>query len=218
MKITLLLILTAFVSYLLGGINGAIIASNYVHRRDVRLSGSGNAGLTNFYRVFGAKGIALLVFIDVGKGMLAVFLGGFLLSKTGDYEFIGRNFALFCLVMGHNYPVYYGFRGGKGILCGVSGAFVVDWRAGMICLLIFAVLVGATKIVSLGSILGSASYPVILLSLGYTGLGVWLGLFAVLLMLLKHSGNLVRIIKGSEPRISFRKNITYKLDDNEYRQ
>ncbi len=217
MKITLLLILIAAIAYFLGGINGAIITSRYIYRRDVRASGSGNAGLTNFYRVFGAKGLAMVAVIDVGKGLLAALIGGWLLSLAGDYAEIGRSFAVFCLVLGHDFPVYYGFRGGKGILCGVAGAFIVDWRAGMICLLIFAIAVGTTRLVSLGSVLGTISYPVTLLSVGYTGLTVWLAFFAILLILIKHSGNIVRLIQGTEPRVDLRRNVTHKLDEEEFR-
>ena len=111
-----LLAAIAVFSYLLGGLNGAIIASKYVFHRDVRDYGSGNAGLTNFYRTFGAPGLAIVIGTDVLKTVIAVVAGGLIMGTQGAAA-TGQVFAGFCVMLGHIYPVFYGFRGGKGVLC-----------------------------------------------------------------------------------------------------
>ena len=111
-----LLAAIAVFSYLLGGLNGAIIASKYVFHRDVRDYGSGNAGLTNFFRTFGAPGLAIVIGTDVLKTVIAVVAGGLIMGTQGAAA-TGQVFAGFCVMLGHIYPVFYGFRGGKGVLC-----------------------------------------------------------------------------------------------------
>lgn len=223
MIITVVLIFSAVFAYLLSSVNGAIIASRYVFRRDVREMGSGNAGLTNFYRNFGTRGMALVVGIDVVKGVLSALLGGWLLGLTaGDYagalDFvaIGRLFGTFCCVLGHCLPVFHGFRGGKGILCGAAAAFVVDWRAGLICLVVFGIAFGLTRYVSLGSVLGSVSFPITIAVLGYGSLAFTLASFSVALILVGHRSNIVRLISRSESKFEFKKNVTRKLDQDEF--
>ena len=115
-----LLAAIAVFSYLLGGLNGAIIASKYVFHRDVRDYGSGNAGLTNFFRTFGAPGLAIVIGTDVLKTVIAVVAGGLIMGTQGAAS-TGQVFAGFCVMLGHIYPVFYGFRGGKGVLCHRTG-------------------------------------------------------------------------------------------------
>lgn len=217
MKITLLLIAITVIAYFLGGLNGAIITSRYVYRRDVRTLGSGNAGLTNFYRVFGAKGLATVAAIDILKGVISALIGGLLLGFTGEGNAdVGRCFAAFCVVLGHCFPLYYGFKGGKGVLCGISAAMVADWRAGMICILIFGVIVVFTRWVSLASLVGALSCPVAMLGLGHSTLSFELILFAAALIVLRHAENIVRLIRGTESKFEFRRDVTYKLDEDEF--
>ena len=108
-----LLAAIAVFSYLLGGLNGAIIASKYVFHRDVRDYGSGNAGLTNFYRTFGVPGLAIVIGTDVLKTVIAVVAGGLIMGTQGAAA-TGQVFAGFCVMLGHIYPVFYGFRCGRG--------------------------------------------------------------------------------------------------------
>lgn len=223
MIITLVLIVAAAVSYFLGSVNGAIIASRYVFRRDVRDLGSGNAGLTNFYRSFGTRGMALVVGIDVVKGVLAALLSGWLLGLTAgdyagslDFTAIGRLFGTFCCVLGHCLPVFHGFRGGKGILCGAAAAFVVDWRAGLICFVVFGIAFVLTRFVSLGSILGAISFPITIAVRGYGSLAFTLAAFSVALILIGHRSNIARLISRSESKFEFKKNVTRKLDGDEF--
>ena len=187
-----LLVLIAAAAYVLGSVNGSIIVSRYLFHSDVRTMGSGNAGLTNFYRNYGPKGIAGVLGIDIAKGVLAALIGGLVFPlATGDqalkpeYVDIGRLFAVFCLILGHVFPVFYGFRGGKGILCGVSAVFIVDYNAGVIALVVFVLAFLLTRYVSLGSVLGTISVPVTLLAKGFSGLCLILACLSVLLVIMK---------------------------------
>lgn len=225
MLITVMLIASAAIAYFFGSINGSIIVSNLMFRSDVRERGSGNAGLTNFYRNFGVKGMAGVVGIDVAKGVLGALVGGWLLALAAPetpetmaayFSDTGHMFAAVFVVLGHVFPIFYDFRGGKGILCGVSAAFIVDWRAGMICLLIFGITFLLTRYVSLGSVLGALSFPVAMLGLGHTGLPVTLSLLAVAMIVAKHGGNIVRLIRRKEPKFELKRDITHKLDEDKF--
>ena len=154
-----LLAAIAVFSYLLGGLNGAIIASKYVFHRDVRDYGSGNAGLTNFYRTFGAPGLAIVIGTDVLKTVIAVVAGGLIMGTQGAAS-TGQVFAGFCVMLGHIYPVFYGFRGGKGVLCAETMLLIVSFPTGLVSLLIFVGIVWATRYVSLGSICGALIAPI----------------------------------------------------------
>lgn len=218
-----LLVLIAAIAYILGSVNGSIIVSRYLFHSDVRTMGSGNAGLTNFYRNYGPKGIAGVLGIDIAKGVLAALIGGLVFPlATGDqalkpeYVDIGRLFAVFCLILGHVFPVFYGFRGGKGILCGVSAVFIVDYNAGVIALVVFVLAFLLTRYVSLGSVLGTISVPVTLLAKGFSGLCLILACLSVLLVIMKHGENIVRIIRHKEPRFVFRRDISHKLDEDNF--
>ncbi len=199
---TFFLILTALIAYALGSVNGAIIACRFVFRKDVRLYGSGNAGLTNYYRSFGTPGIVILVLIDVLKTVAAVLIGGALMNRF-DVRETGMLFAGFCTILGHMFPAYYQFRGGKGVLCGVTMAFLVDWRVGLCCLLTFLILLLFTRYVSLGSVVGSALCPVYLWVFGHDRLSIILGALCALLIVIKHAENIVRLIGGTERRLEF---------------
>ena len=213
----------AIAAYLLGSVNGAIIVSRYLFHSDVRTMGSGNAGLTNFYRNYGAKGIAGVLGIDIAKGALAPLIGGLVFGlATSDplleqeYLRVGRLFATFCLVLGHVFPVFYGFRGGKGILCGAAATFVIDYNAGVIALVVFALAFLLTRYVSLGSNLGAVSVPVTLVAKGFSGLCMILIGLSVLLIIMKHAENIVRIARHREARFVFRRDLSHKLDDDKF--
>lgn len=204
MKLTLFLAIIAIVSYLLGGMNGAIITSLNFFRKDVRKFGSGNAGLTNFTRVFGSNGAILVVLVDVLKTVASILFGRWLLGTLG-YPSVGTLFAGFCAMLGHIYPVYYSFHGGKAALCGGVLVWMIDWRVGLICYLIFIIVVVFTKYVSLGSMLGGLCMPAAVLAFGYEGLDVILALLCSLLIIFAHRENIVRLIKGTESKLSIGK-------------
>ena len=197
---TLYLILIAIISYALGSLNGAIIAGHFILHKDVRRYGSRNAGLTNYYRNFGTTGIIVLVLIDVLKTVIAVLIGGALMNKV-DAKEVGMLFAGFCVILGHMFPALFQFRGGKGVLSGITMAFLVDWRVGLCCLLTFLILLLFTRYVSLGSVVGSALCPVYLWIFGHERLSIILGALCALLIVIKHAENIVRLISGTERRI-----------------
>ena len=199
----ILLILTAVVAYFLGGINGSIISSMSFFHRDVRNYGSGNAGLTNYLRTFGASSLGVVALIDILKSVIAVFIGGWLMHFV-DARMVGRLFAGFCLVMGHMYPIYYNFRGGKGVLCAGVLSLMVDWRVGLVCWAAFLIVVIFTRYVSLGSMIGSLCMPVFMWIFNYDTLEGLLALLIALLVVVKHAENIVRLIGGTENRLNLR--------------
>lgn len=220
MLITLMLALTAIIGYLMGSVNGSIIISKYLFGSDVRRQGSGNAGLTNFYRTYGITGIVGVIAIDVLKGVLGTLIGGLLLNLAAPAGFeaeftdVGRLVATFCVILGHVFPIFYDFKGGKGILTGVSCVFVVDYHAAIIALVIFAIVVVATHYVSLGSVLSTLSVPVTLLANGFSGICMILTIVSVALIVIKHAENISRLIHHKEPKISFKKDLSHKLDND----
>lgn len=220
MLITLMLALTAIIGYIMGSVNGSIIVSRFLFGSDVRRQGSGNAGLTNFYRTYGITGIVGVIAIDVLKGVLGTLIGGLLLNLAAPAGFeaeftdVGRLVATFCVILGHVFPIFYGFKGGKGILTGVSCVFVVDYHAAVIALVIFAIVVVATHYVSLGSVLSTLSVPVTLLANGFSGICMILTIVSVALIVIKHAENISRLIHHKEPKISFKKDLSHKLDND----
>ena len=193
-----LVFLAAVASYLLGNLNGAVIASSVIAHDDVRSHGSGNAGLTNFIRNYGAKSAILVIVIDVGKGVLACFASGMLLAGYGYYEYGVALGALF-VILGHDFPVFLNFKGGKGILTGVTVAVMMDWRIGLFVFGIFLVAYFLTHYVSLGSVLSSGSFGFIY---AYFHWGNWFPIFVGLtlsgLIVWMHRANILRLIKGEE--------------------
>ena len=202
----LLMLAVAVPAYVLGSLNGAIIASFGIYRKDIRKYGSGNPGLTNFYRVFGKGGAVMVVLVDVAKTVVPVLVGGYLFGRFWDMVFFGRIFAGFFVVLGHCFPVFYGFRGGKGVMAVGTILIVVDWRMALIAWGVFILIFLTTRLVSLGSILGSVTFPVVqyLWSIGGAKELIFSSLCA-LLLIIRHKDNLLRLLKGKESRFSFKK-------------
>ena len=192
-------ILTAVISYLLGNLNGAVLISRAVAHEDVRTKGSGNAGLTNFTRNYGAHTSVFVILIDVGKAVAACLLGGLLLKGYGHYMDGVALGGLF-VILGHDFPALLGFKGGKGILSGVTVALMLDWRIGLFVFGIFLVAYFLTKYVSLGSVLSSGSFG-FFYAWAHWGEGwfpIVVGFFLSGLIVWMHRGNIVRLVKGEE--------------------
>lgn len=195
----------AVIAYLCGCFNGAVIVSKYILRDDVRGHGSGNAGLTNFFRTFGGPLTLLVLALDVVKAIIAVLIGGTLASGLRDGELViyGKYWAaLFCL-LGHMFPCMFGFRGGKGILSGGTVLWMVDWRIGLVCWGLFLLLTVLTRYVSLGSCAAGAAFP--FAAWFFQRDAVLTALAAVIggLILFQHRGNLGRLFAGTENKLSF---------------
>ena len=195
--------------YLLGSLNGAILISRWLRGEDIRTKGSGNAGLTNFYRNYGGLDTLLVLLIDVGKTVLACFIGRWIMNAY-DPNWINEG-AMLCgglSVLGHVFPLYFGFRGGKGILtCGTLAAFI-DWRIIAILLGIFLIVVIITRYVSLGSVIACVVYPFLFLWRYPQENRIMMTIMAFCLAglaILMHRSNIKRLFAGTERKFSFHK-------------
>ena len=189
------ILVTFLACYFLGSHNGAICVSLML-KDDVRNHGSGNAGLTNFIRNYGVSHALLVVAIDVGKAILACLLGGLMFP---EYVTAGRSLAGVAVMLGHDFPILQGFRGGKGILSGWFIAFMIDWRVGAVIGVVFALGYLQTQYVSLGSVLAAATFGVgFLVAYPHDPLVTVGTTFMSLLTLFQHRSNILRLVKGQE--------------------
>ena len=200
--------LAAVLSYFCGCFNGAVIVSKYILRNDVRTHGSGNAGLTNFYRTFGGPLTIVVILLDVVKAVVAVLLGVWIFGSVlghgaQPWVALGKYWAgTFCL-LGHMFPCMFQFKGGKGILSGGTIAIMIDWRVALVvwgCFLVLAVL---TRYVSLGSSAAGAAFPIATGVVYQDVLLLVMGLFIGGLIVWKHRGNLQRLAAGTESKFHF---------------
>ena len=189
------ILVTALACYFLGNHNGAICVSHMLHD-DVRSHGSGNAGLTNFIRNYGASRSLLVIAIDVLKAVLACLLGGLMFP---EYAIAGRTLGGVCVMLGHDFPALQGFRGGKGILSGWFIAFMIDWRVGVLIAIVFFTAYLLTQYVSLGSILSAITFGIGFVYFYPHDILVVAGtVFMRLLTVFQHRENLKRLLKGTE--------------------
>jgi glycerol-3-phosphate acyltransferase PlsY len=196
--------LTLLVSYLLGCFNGSVMTSHFIIRDDVRQHGSGNAGLTNFYRTYGARYALCVIVCDMGKTVLACLIGGYLMHwVVGDWT-LGLLIAGIGCELGHMFPVFFGLRGGKGILSGGVLVLMLDWRVALIAWGLFAVLWLTTRYVSLGSVAATASMPVsVFFLLGHNWLYTVLSAAIAALVIWCHRGNIQRLLSGTEKKFQW---------------
>ena len=204
MSVVFTVALTLLVSYLLGCFNGSVMTSHFIIRDDVRQHGSGNAGLTNFYRTYGARYALCVIVCDMGKTVLACLIGGYLMHwVVGDWT-LGLLIAGIGCELGHMFPVFFGLRGGKGILSGGVLVLLLDWRVALIAWGLFAVLWLTTRYVSLGSIAATASMPVsVFLLMGHNWLYTVLSAAIAALVIWCHRGNIQRLLSGTEKKFQW---------------
>ena len=192
-----LLVLTVVIGYLLGNINGAVCISRLMGD-DVRSHGSGNAGLTNFIRSYGAGRSLAVILIDAGKAVLACTATGLLIQPYCGYT-MGAALGGLAVMLGHNFPALLGFRGGKGVLSGLFIALSIDWRIALILLVVFFGAYLLTKYVSLGSVLAAAAFCICFVVFHWQepvvmACGVVMGGMVIFM----HRSNIVRLLKGQE--------------------
>ena len=209
--------MTAIAAYLLGSINFGIIVVKLKNDKDVRQYGSGGAGATNVMRNFGKSAALLTTLGDFSKGALALFLGRFMLDSGNIFGLIatyGAMAAALFAVLGHTRPLFFGFKGGKGVVTSASVLLFVDWRVFLIGLGVFIIVFVFTRTVSAGSILGSFTAP---FTMGiFHDWDIWLVVMMALLaawVIYCHSSNIKRLLKGTEPKLSLKKSeIVEKYD------
>ncbi|OUP66147.1 acyl-phosphate glycerol 3-phosphate acyltransferase [Pseudoflavonifractor sp. An176] len=196
----------AVLAYFLGCFNGAVVVSRYILRDDVRNHGSGNAGLTNFYRTFGGPLTLVVILSDAVKAVVAVLFAMWIAgSISPELIALSKYWAgLFCL-LGHMFPVTFQFRGGKGILSGGTIALMMDWRVALVVWGGFLILAIATRYVSLGSCWAGLSFPFVTWFVYQDELITVLAVIIGGLILWKHRGNMVRIAKGTESKFALHK-------------
>lgn len=205
-------VVTAAIAYFCGCFNGAVIVSKYILRDDVRTHGSGNAGLTNFYRTFGGPLTFVVILTDVLKAIVAVLVGVWL---TGQLLPIPDQVAqqtatamaeywtgLFCL-LGHMFPFMFQFKGGKGILSGGTIAIMIDWRVALVVWGGFLILAILTRYVSLGSSSTGITLPIITWIVYQDWLILILSIIIGGLIIFKHRTNLQRLAAGNESKFTF---------------
>ena len=188
-------------SYFLGCLNGSVMVSHFIIHDDVRQHGSGNAGLTNFYRTYGAKYALFVILFDMGKTVLACLLGGAMFGHLFGDRTLGVLLGGLGCELGHMFPVFFGFKGGKGILSGGTLVWLLNWRIGLIAWGLFAVLWLLTRYVSLGSLCATLSMPVS--TYFFCGRSVLYTVLAVLvasLVVWCHRENITRLLRHEERR------------------
>ena len=195
--------LIVVIGYILGNLNGAIVISKWMMHDDVRSHGSGNAGLTNFFRTYGGFQSLLVILLDAGKCVAACLIARALLP---EYALIATMAAGLAVILGHSYPAAAGFRGGKGIMCGAALAACADWRVFVLILTIFVLTVLLTRYVSLGSVLAAVAFGIGFFVLHW---GNWpvciLADVTAAFVIFRHRSNIARLVKGTESKLTFRK-------------
>lgn len=209
-------IIIALIAYAIGSINFSVIISKKVAGFDVREKGSGNAGSTNMLRSVGKKAAAITLVCDILKGVVSIAIAvalGNIISDTNKELLV--QIAGVAVVIGHTFPIFFGFKGGKGVATSLGVLLISNWQIGLICLVFALVLMALTRIVSLGSCGAAVLYPVLTLFINqhYTVLtegkdGKSYLIYSIILaviVLYNHRSNIKRLLNGTENKLSFKK-------------
>lgn len=208
----LVYIIVAVVAYLLGSISFSVIISKKMAGFDVREKGSGNAGTTNVLRSVGKKAAVITLILDVLKGVLAVlvaYIAGNIVKEGVDKALLIQIAGLLVIV-GHTFPIFFGFKGGKGIATALGVLLITNWNIGLICLVFALVLMALTKMVSLGSISAAILFPVLILFMPHTaylvdGNYIIYSILIAVLVVFNHRANVKRLLNGTENKLDFKK-------------
>lgn len=199
--------LSIIIGYLFGSLNGSLIIGKVFYNKDIRKHGSGNAGTTNTLRILGKNAAIAVIVIDILKGIIACVIGGLLVGNIETFGYIGMYFAGLAAVIGHNWPIFFSFKGGKGVLTTFTVMLYISPIPALICLGIFIIVVAFTRYVSLGSIVAAAFWPLISFIFNLPITLIILGIFMVALIIVRHKENIVRLINRTEKKLSFKKTI-----------
>lgn len=228
----ILLIIAFLVPYLLGSVNFSIVLSKAFKGDDIRNSGSGNAGATNMLRTYGKKLAILTLVLDILKGVIAVLLGVLLAAFVSNFvvsvgnEGIAVSHSVFSriqgqmpfykyisavgVILGHNFPLYFGFKGGKGVATSLGTILTLNWQVGLIVVLFALTIMAVTRYVSLGSVMGAVIFVAVDLSymIFTDGFSVGVLVFDIIiaaLLILRHHQNIKRLINGTENKLGSKK-------------
>ena len=202
-------IIITVIAYLIGSINFSVIISKKMAGFDLREKGSGNAGTTNILRTVGKKAAAITLICDILKGVIAIFIAK--LTSNIWQELDGAllvQLAGIFVVIGHTFPVFFKFKGGKGVATSLGVLLTLNWQIGLICLVFALVLIALTRMVSVGSIAAAILYPVltIFISQNYIVPGSYIisSIILAILIVFNHRSNVKRLLTGTENKISFK--------------
>ena len=199
-----ILLLMAVMGYLFGSLNFAVIIGKLFYQTDVRQHGSGNAGATNVQRTLGSKAAAFVALGDFLKGIVAYCIA-YLVGGVFEQSVLFACICGFAAVIGHNYPLYFHFKGGKGILTSLGLSFAIDWRAALITLVVSILIIALSRYVSLGSILGCTANVGMVFLFGAEPLKIWFIALLAVLAIVRHHANIRRLIKGEESKLGAKK-------------
>ncbi len=201
------------VAYIFGSVNTAVVLSKLMYGEDIRTKGSGNAGMTNMMRTYGKGPAALTLLGDMLKTLLGMFFGTCMLGVNGAYIA-----GLFC-VLGHIAPIFYHFRGGKGVAATAMMLLYLNWFVFLVMLVIFVLIVASTKYLSLGSVMGMLIFPLVLNRFDTVeqdrGLRLIVSLVVMSLVVFMHRSNIKRIMNGTENKFAFKKTKKKQSDESE---
>ncbi len=203
------ILLVMIIGYFLGSLNTSIVVGR-IYGTDIRKHGSGNAGMTNTLRTLGKTAAVLVIFGDILKGVLSYIIGNVIITSIPDsitlsISGIGGMVGGIAAIVGHNWPIYFGFKGGKGILTSFSVVMMMDWKLGLILLGVFVIIVAISRYVSLGSILACVAFPIGAAIKGNTPIFIIFAAILSILAITRHNGNIKRLLNGTESKIGEKK-------------
>ena len=205
-------VVTAIIAYLIGSVNFSVIISKKMAGFDVREKGSGNAGTTNMLRSVGKKAAAITLICDILKGVVAILIAMFIgWAFQVENKSLLVQIAGIAVVIGHTFPIFFGFKGGKGVATSLGILIMSNWQIGLICLVFGVLLIVLTRMVSLGSCAAAVLFPVLTLFItdNYIvsqGSGYFIySIILAVIVLFNHRSNIKRILAGKENKISFKK-------------
>ena len=207
-------IVMAIIAYAIGSINFSVLISRKMAGFDVREKGSGNAGTTNVLRTVGKKAAALTLLCDILKGVVSILIAIIIAKFAKDLSSaILVEVAALAVVIGHTFPIFFEFRGGKGVATSLGVILLINWKIGLICLLFGVILIAITRMVSLGSISAAVLFAVLTVFIRDSYIAgiefefnfIIFGILLAAFVIFNHRSNLKRIISGTENKISFKK-------------
>ncbi|MBP3830859.1 MAG: glycerol-3-phosphate 1-O-acyltransferase PlsY [Clostridia bacterium] len=206
-------IIIAVIAYAIGSINFSVLISKKIAGFDVREKGSGNAGSTNVLRAVGIKAAVITLICDILKGIVAILIAVLIGNIVGNTDrALLVQIAGILVVIGHTFPIFFQFKGGKGVATSLGVLLITNWKIGLICLIFALVIIIITKMVSMGSMGAAILFPVLTIFIGDSFIVPATGfkylIFSIILavfVIFNHRENIKRIMNGTENKLSFKK-------------